>query len=112
MKDEPKRNNQKVIWEIRHPNGHSLLSRNQLKLQSLQANNPENVSSTTQAVSDLFSMAHSKTVQGIAAVALHSDGSHYLLVSGSAIDQNIRAAGAAHDLVDYLNKLSDSYDSN
>lgn len=112
MNDKLKRNNQKVIWEIKHPNGHRLLSRNHIRMQGLQAHNADNVESTTRASSDLFAMANSKTVQGIAAVALRSDGSHYLLVSGSAIDQNIRAAGATFDLLNYLNKLTDSYDIN
>lgn len=77
----------------------------------LQKNNNDNSEATTQAASDIFAMTMDHQIDGIAAVALRADGSHYTIVSGMAIDQNIRASGAVHDLANKLSDLSDDLDN-
>jgi hypothetical protein len=76
----------------------------------LQKHNHDNSDATIQAASDIFSMTLEHQIDGIAAIALRADGSHYIVISGMAIDQNIRSAGAAYDLLQCLNKLSDNPD--
>jgi hypothetical protein len=100
-------NYQKVIWKYKTPNSHNILTKAQRSLSSIQKFNSENSPSTAQASSDIFNLAQDKKVQGLAAVAFCDDGSHYIVVSGSAIDENVRAAGAAFDLMHCLNKMSD-----
>lgn len=107
---EKKNLEQKIIWKYRKPNGHN--SPNNLRsILRLQKNTSENINSTAQAASDIFTMSLDNQVSGLAAVALRADGSHYLVLSGSAIDQNIRASGAAFDLLNELNQLSDQDDT-
>ncbi|AUZ85818.1 hypothetical protein [Methylophaga nitratireducenticrescens] len=72
----------------------------------LQKHNADNFEATAQAASDIFAMTLDHQIDGLAAVALRADGTHYVVMSGMAIDQNIRASGAAFDLANELCELS------
>jgi len=98
----PERN---LIWRSRKPNGYEQSSRLRA-LHQLQSDNSNNIDSTAKAVGDIFTMTVEQQIEGLAAVAFRNDGSHYLIIAGIAVEQNIRASGAVNSLADFLNTLS------